>query len=173
MTRAPTSCSSRACTPPPPAPASCAKASRKASRKSGRRRSVTSSSARRSWPRLPPHLWGGQVGMSALASLPTGGEVRWGCQLWRPSPLVGRSGGDVSTGLPPHWWGGQVGMSALAFLPTGGEVRWGCQLWPFSPLVGRSGGDVSPDHLRGYPCPRLIDFQDGHARAGWLRFIAR
>src|SRR5437773_9658859 len=157
MTRAPTSCSSRACTPPPPAPASCAKASRRASRKSGRRRSVTSSSARRSWPRLPPHWWGDQVG----------------CQLWRPSPLVGRSGGDVNTGLPPHSWGGQVGMSALAFLPTGGEVRWGCQLWPSSPLVGRSGGDVSPDHLRGYPCPRLIDFQDGHARAGWLRFIAR
>src|SRR5439155_15774678 len=172
-----------------PAPASCAKASRKASRKSGRRRSVTSSSARRSWPRrssplvgrsgrdvssgVPPHLWGGQVGMSALASLPTGGEVRWGCQHWPPSPLVGRSGGDVSTGLPPPWWGGQVGMSALASLPTGGEVRWGCQHWPSSPLVGRSGGDVSTGHLRGYPRPGLIDFQDGHARAGWLRFIAR
>src|SRR5204863_7520054 len=122
--------------------------------------SGTSSSARRSWPRLPPHLWG-------------------------PRASAGVSGGDVSSGLPPHWWGGQVGMSALAFLPTGGEVRsgaslptcgevrWGCQHWPSSPLVGRSGGDVSPDHLRGYPCPRLIDFQDGHARAAWLRFIAR
>src|SRR5206468_12176140 len=52
--------------------------------------------------------------MSALAFLPTGGEVRWGCQHWPSSPLVGRSGGDVSSGLPPHWWGGQVGMSALA-----------------------------------------------------------
>src|SRR5204862_5940854 len=134
---------------------------------------------------VPPHLWGGQVGMSTLAFLPTRGEVRWGCQLWPSSPLVGRSGGDVSSGLPPHWWGGQVGMSALAFLPTGGEVRWGCQPWPSSPLVGRSGGDVSTGlpshwwgprasagvsggdvsthHLRGYPRPGLIDFQDGHA----------